>query len=322
MQSGDLITAITRREDDKGRLLDPPEVTSTKGLPLDSVTKRLIGLTRTQVKLTVQRPGVDHPLEFTISRGAIVPETVVGLQRNPDDSWDYFADREKRIGYIRLITFARTTGRDLEAVLKTMTEKGLGGLVLDLRQNTGGFLDTAVAIARLFIDSGSVVTLRGRDRRERPYNAERKGSYVGFPMVCLINDITASGSEIVAACLQDHGRATVMGERSAGVASVQNLYDFDGGQLKVTTDSFWRPSGKGLDKSVTSGKEEEEWGVLPDSAYSFKLPSHEKKELVDHLANSLIIPPRDRPSQKIDTKFHDRVLEGALEYLREKTGTR
>src|SRR6185437_13115202 len=102
------------------------------------------------------------------------------------------------------------------------------------------------------------------------------GSYLAFPMVCLVNGYSASGSEIVAACLQDHGRAIVMGSRSYGKGSVQTIHGFPDlngslGQIKLTTASFWRPNGKNLNKASTSGKEEDEWGVTPDKGFLVNL---------------------------------------------------
>ena len=134
-------------------------------------------------------------------------------------------------------------------------------------------------------------------------------------MVCLINGMSASGSEIVAACLQDHERAIIMGERSYGKGSVQNIQPFEGGELKLTTASFWRPNGKNLNKSSTSGKEEEEWGVSPNKGFSLKLSERERDELYEHQHNSEIIPRRDLPAKETKTEFKDLQLEMALKYL-------
>ena len=133
-------------------------------------------------------------------------------------------------------------------------------------------------------------------------------------MVCLVNGYSASASEIVSAALQDHQRATIMGERSYGKGSVQNIQDFDGGQIKITIASFWRPSGKNLNKSSTSGKEDDTWGVTPDEGYVLKLSRKERDDLAEHLRNTEIIPRRDRPAKlkkevKEGDKFKDRQLD-------------
>jgi carboxyl-terminal processing protease len=135
-------------------------------------------------------------------------------------------------------------------------------------------------------------------------------------MVCLVNGYSASGSEIVAACLQDHNRAKIVGERSYGKGSVQNVQPFEEGELKLTIASFWRPNGKNLNKLSTSGKDDDEWGVMPDKGYLVKLSRKERDELAEHQRNQEIIPRRDLPSEKEKSEFKDRQLEKALEYLR------
>src|SRR5207244_11309182 len=122
----------------------------------------------------------------------------------------------------------------------------------------------AVKITDLYIDDGTIVTIRPRVGRETVIPGRKPGSLLDFPMVCLVNEGSASGSEIVSAALQDHKRAYIIGERSYGKGSVQNTRPFDGGDLKMTVATYWRPSNKNINKSSTSGKEDDEWGVMPD----------------------------------------------------------
>src|SRR5262249_36493043 len=136
------------------------------------------------------------------------------------------------------------------------------------------------------------------------------------PMVCLVNGSSASGSEIVSACLQDHERAIIVGERSYGKGSVQNIQPFEGGELKLTTASFWRPSGKNLNKSSTSGKDEDEWGVSPNKGYLVRLSEREREHLAEQQRDAEIIQRRDMPSKEKNAEFKDRQLEKALDYLR------
>jgi carboxyl-terminal processing protease len=131
-------------------------------------------------------------------------------------------------------------------------------------------------------------------------------------MVCLVNGYSASGSEIVAACLQDHKRAYVVGERSYGKGSVQHILSFDGGDIKLTTATFWRPSKKNLNKTSTSGKDEEDWGVIPDKIV--KLSAKERVELDEHLHESEVIRPKGKPAPA--KKFEDKQLDEALKYLK------
>lgn len=135
-----------------------------------------------------------------------------------------------------------------------------------------------------------------------------------FPMVCLVNGGSASGSEIVSACLQDHHRALVIGERSYGKGSVQNIQAFGEGELKLTIASFWRPNGKNLNKSSTKGKDEDEWGVKPD--IEIKLSRKERDDLADSQRESEVIQRKDKPAQVTNKDFKDRQLEEALKYLK------
>src|SRR5262249_26271626 len=140
---------------------------------------------------------------------------------------------------------------------------------------------------------GVIVSVKPRRGREQMFPGYSHGSLLDFPMVCLINGYSASGSEIVSAALQDHKRAYIIGERSYGKGSVQNIQPFEGGELKLTTATFWRPSHKNLNKSSTSGKEEDEWGVIPDKV--IKLTAKERGDLDEHLNDTTVIRAKGKP---------------------------
>jgi C-terminal peptidase prc len=321
--AGDLITRIVREQDEKGNPLDPPEEISTKGMSTQDAVKKILGKEGTKIKLFVDREGSKKPLTFELLRGRVEVETVVGHKRTAEDGWDYVIDPENKICYVRLTQFSRNTYRDLGRVMQKLSKgAGIKGFILDLRFNPGGLLDSAVKISDLFIDDGLIVTIRPRSGPETSYIGKSDGSYLEFPMVCLVNGYSASGSEIVSACLQDHGRAIIMGSRSYGKGSVQTIHPFDTaggrGQLKLTTASFWRPNGKNLNKASTAGREEDEWGVTPDKGYVLKLPTKDLNDLQDHLHDSEIIRRPDKRNvdpMKTDN-FRDRQLDMALEYLR------
>src|SRR5262249_25416853 len=152
-------------------------------------------------------------------------DTVLGDHRKADDSWDFLVDPEKRIGYIRLTAFSRDTAAELRKALESLETRKLRGLILDLRFNPGGLLTSAIEVADLFIADGRIVSTKGRNTDERVWDAVKPGTFEGFPMVVLVNHYSASASEIVAACLQDHSRAVVIGERSWGKGSVQNVIE-------------------------------------------------------------------------------------------------
>lgn len=317
IQAGDLITTVTREVDSEGKTLDPPEVLPTKGMKLNDAVEKITGKPGTKVRLTIQREGVDKPIEFNLTRGFVDVESVLGFKRKADDSWDYMIDPQNKIAYIRLTSFARNSFRDMYKIMHDLKEAGINGLILDLRFNPGGLLDVAVDISDLFIDDGVIVSIRERNQPEREIAGNSRGSLTDFPMVCLVNGSSASGSEIVAACLQDHDRAYIIGERSYGKGSVQHILDFDGGEIKLTTATFWRPSKKNLNKSSTSGKEEEDWGVVPNKVV--KLTARERDELFEHLHAAEVIQPKNKAVEP--KKFEDKQLAEALKYLRDQIRT-
>ncbi|MBY0522965.1 MAG: S41 family peptidase [Gemmataceae bacterium] len=320
LKTGDIVTTITRDVDSKGKKLDPPEVISTKGLSVQDAVSKILGQPGTDVKLTVEREGVDKPIDLTITRASIQVETVLGHKLNDKDDWDYVLDPKERIIYVRLTQFAKPTFRELKKVIETETKKGGGikGLVLDMRFNPGGLLESAVNICDMFIDDGLIVTIKPRAGDEHSFHGTNTTSYLDFPIAVLVNGGSASASEIVSACLQDHRRAVVIGERSYGKGSVQNIVDFSptGGQIKLTTATFWRPSGKNLHKASTKGSDEDEWGVSPDAGFLIKLSRKELNDLEEYQRDAEIIPRRDIAVKNPKPEYKDRQLDSALEYLR------
>ncbi|MFT3878895.1 MAG: S41 family peptidase [Gemmatales bacterium] len=195
-------------------------------------------------------------MNFDLVRSKIEGETVFGVTRLADDSWDYYLDKERKIVYVRLSQFAGKTARDLRDVLKTYQKKGMNGLVLDLRFNPGGLLDAARDICDMLVDDGVIVAVKPRNLNQ---SQELKTSKRGFdfkmldvPVVVLVNGGSASASEIVSACIQDHERGVVMGERSYGKGSVQQIRNLDlgghSGAVKITMAAFYGPSGKNLNR--------------------------------------------------------------------------
>ncbi len=314
IQAGDVITKITRFEDDMGVPLAQPEEIATKGLALNEAVRKIKGKASTKVKLTVQREGESTPRDFDINRGVISVESVLGFKRKGNDDWDYMIDKENKIGYIRLTQFTHTSYAEILRVMRKLVSAGIKGFVFDLRFNPGGTLQGAVEITDLFIDDGLIVSVRPRVGKESKFNGKTEGSLLDFPMVCLVNGGSASGSEIVSAALQDHNRAYIIGERSYGKGSVQNIQPFEGGDIKMTTASFWRPSGRNLNKSSTLGRDEDVWGVTPDKVIS--LSRKERDDLEEAQRNAEIIQRKGKTTSEEKPAFRDKQLESALEYLR------
>ena len=297
-----------------GRPFDEPKSISTKGMTTEDAVKIIKGKPGTKVKLLVEREGSGKPIEFTLVRKEIEVESVLGFKRGAKDAWNYVIDQDNKICYVRLTQFSENTFAELEKVMKDLYKSGIKGFILDLRFNPGGVLDGSIKISDLYIDDGLVVTVRHRDGKETSYVGRSDGSFTTFPMVCLINGGSASASEIVSACLQDHGRAIIMGSRSFGKGSVQTIHGFDHKSIiKVTTATFWRPSNRNLNRASTTGKDTDEWGVTPDKGFEIKLSKKEENDLFDHLREAEII--RAGPlATKSD--FRDRQLDMAVEYLR------
>jgi carboxyl-terminal processing protease len=313
IKAGDIITGIVVDPESK-------DIVPTKGMTTEDAVKIIKGKPGTRVKLIIDREGSDKPLEFTLIRKDIEVESVLGYKRTAKDTWNYVIDPDNKICYVRLTQFSEDTFPELEKVMKKLSKEGVKGFILDLRFNPGGLLDSAIKISDLFIDDGLIVTIRHRDGTETSYVGRSDGSYTTFPMVCLINGGSASASEIVSACLQDHGRAIIMGSRSFGKGSVQTIHPFDNQSIvKLTTATFWRPSGRNLNKSSTKGRDEDEWGVTPNKGFEIKLSKKEENDLFDHQRESEVIrgsPLPPTPTTEAKDEFRDRQLEMALEYLR------
>ena len=239
------------------------EGTATEGLSLEQVKSLLHGKPHESVRLLVLHAGEKEPVPITVVREIIHVPTVLGDTRNKDGSWNYFLEGHDRIGYIQISTFSNDTAKDLRQVLIRLAAGHLRGLVLDLRNDPGGYLDAAVDVCRLLIGPGVIVTTRGRDDVVREtYRADEAGAYTGFPLAVVVNQDTASTAEIVAACLQDQHRAAIVGQRSYGKGTVQEVVDLGRpyGAMKFTTKSYWRPSGKNIQRP-SKDSPPGDWGV-------------------------------------------------------------
>ena len=162
-----------------------------------------------------------------------------------------------------------------------------------MRFDPGGLLSAAIEVSDLFVSEGRIVSTKGRNSPERTWDAHKEGTFEGFPMVVLVNRYSASASEIVAACLQDHKRAVVIGERTWGKGSVQNVIELEDGRsaLKLTTASYRRPNGKNIHR-FPDAKDTDEWGVMPDAGFEIKLSDSEMFALIqDRRARDILQPP-------------------------------
>ncbi len=293
-------------------------------MKLDDAVKALKGEPGSSVTVGVARAGSREPIVRKLTREMVHVETVLGERRGSDDRWDFMLDPEQRIGYIRVSSFSRDTARDLRQALDRLTEAKLRGLVLDLRFNPGGLLSSAIEVADMFVADGRIVSTQGRNVPEHVWDAERPGTYEGFPMVVLVNRFSASASEIVAACLQDHKRAVIVGERTWGKGSVQNVIELEEGKsaLKLTTSSYQRPSGKNIHR-FPDAKDTDDWGVRPDDGYDLRLGDRDMANLFDDrqrrdvLATGESLVDGKAPPQPA-RPVADRQLAKAIDYLSDR----
>jgi carboxyl-terminal processing protease len=216
---------------------------STKDLTLMDAVQKMRGPKGTKVNLTVQRDGTADPLQFTLVRDTIKIESVKSKLLD-------------NIGYVRLTQFQEATGRDLSKALKQFKEQKVQGTVLDLRNNPGGLLTAAVEVSEQFLPSGKlVVYTKGRESKKDEWFAKGKDQMEDAPMIILVNEGSASASEIVAGALQDWGRAVIVGTTSFGKGSVQTILPLgDGSGLRLTTAKYYTPKGRSIQST----------GITPD----------------------------------------------------------
>jgi len=279
---------------DAGDVIVAVDGIETKDMTLTCAVKKITGPKGTKVKLTIRRSGKENTKDIIITRGKIVVPTIRGWQRTDTGQWQYIIDQEKNIGYVRLTSFSEETASDLEKVLDQLEDKGLRGLVLDLRYNSGGLLESAVDVADKFLDDDIIVQRQSGFGRLPIYaEAHKRGTHPDYPLVVLVNSNSASASEIVAGALADkkHKRAILVGTRTHGKGSVQGITSSigDGAQLKYTMAYYHLPSGQRVESREEMKKQDrEDWGVGPNIVV--ELSSDEIKKMIDaQRANDVLV---------------------------------
>jgi len=271
----------------------------TNDMTLADAVKLIRGAKGTEVKITVSREGSEKPLDFNIVRDVIPLRSVRALKLSPD------------IGYIRISNFQSKTEQDLTENLKKLeSEEGIKGLILDLRNNPGGLLNQAIKVSDVFLDEGIIVSTKGRDsRQDMEISATRNGVKRSYPIIVLVNEGSASASEIVAGALQDNKRALVLGTKTFGKGSVQTILPLsDGSGLRLTTARYYTPSGNSIQLT----------GIQPDIELAFVAPDPEKtgekkpiqfireKDLRGHMEND---SAQEKPEESEDEPFDERAEE-------------
>jgi carboxyl-terminal processing protease len=291
---------------DAGDIIEAVDGVPTKDMSLECAVKHITGAPGTAVKLTVRTPGDDQSRELSIVRAKIVVQTIRGWQRTTSGQWKYMLDEERKIGYVRLTSFSDNTADEFERVLDQLEEQGMRALILDLRFNPGGLLDSAVDVADKFIRKGLIV--RTQPRWGIPdYRSATSRTHPDYPLVVLVNQYSASASEIVAGALQDekYRRAIIVGQRTHGKGSVQQVSYRPGGgaQLKYTIAYYHLPSGQRVESREDMEKlGREDWGITPD--VKVKLTGEELSKLTDVERDNDVLVKADHDVDTAPLKKH------------------
>ena len=223
---------------------------TTQDMGIIEAVKKIRGPEGSKVNLTIVREGMDKPLEFSITRGVIPLKSVRHYVLSPG------------IGYVRISNFQSNTSDDLSSALEILDKDGrLKGLIIDLRNNPGGLLSQAIEVSEQFLDSGVIVSTKGRESsHDITATAHKNKTDSEYPIIVLVNGGSASAAEIVAGALQDNKKAIILGTRTFGKGSVQSILSLsDGSGLRLTTARYYTPSGKSIQSS----------GITPDIEMPF-----------------------------------------------------
>jgi carboxyl-terminal processing protease len=251
IEAGDVITRINGK--------------SAKGITTSQAVRNITGPPGTTINLTIRHPDGTSK-DYAVRRETIHVASLKGWQHEPGGGWDYFIDPQEKIAYLNLTNFTKSTADELDRATAELRDQGARAIILDLRWNPGGLLSAACAVSDKFLRSGVIVSTRpdrdvpGQDMP--PVEAHDTPDDVDLPLVVVVNQISASASEIVAGALKDQHRATIIGERTWGKGSVQMLFSVDARAafLKLTTSHYYLPSGRCIHREENSTV----WGVEPD----------------------------------------------------------
>ncbi|MCK4804503.1 MAG: S41 family peptidase [Spirochaetes bacterium] len=236
---------------------------STEGFTTMDAVNLIRGKVGTSVNLTIRRESVQQPLHFDITRGIIQLESVKSKVI------------ENHIGYIRISSFSEHTAEALEDHLYELTDQEVDSLIIDLRNNPGGLLSSAIQITDMFLDKGTIVSIEGRVRgQDQVYKAHERTIAPDIPIIVLVNGGSASGSEIVAGAIRDNNRGILVGTKTFGKGSVQTVRELpDGSGIRITTALYYTPSGESIHKI----------GIEPDEVVKEIEITEEESEAIEKI---------------------------------------
>lgn len=278
IQPGDVITKVNGEK--------------TDGITIDQAVRRITGPAGTKVILTIRRLGQDKEFDVPVVRERIVIHTVKGVSREADGRWNCWADPERKIAYVRVTGFMENTVDELADTLARLRREHVRGLILDLRFNPGGLLKSAVDMCDLFLPADKrIVSTKGRDSKEWELSSSRREGFADIPLIILVNDFSASASEIVSGALQDHHRCLIVGGRTFGKGLVQNLEALGAAgtsYIKLTTAKYYLPNGRCIQKQPGVGN----WGVDPN--VEIKLVPKETRKVLDIRRKQEVLKGKDQ----------------------------
>ncbi len=307
-----------------GDLIDRVDGVSTKNWTTDKAVREITGDEGTGVTLTMYRPSVGEYTDFPLVRRPIKLTTIRGVERlqgQNGNGWDFMLDKQAGVAYIRLTNFNPDSTNELHKALAEARAQGMRGLILDLRHNPGGLLNVAVETVSTFASEGEVVKTSGRSEDPESHAVDGKAEFADLPLVVLVNEHSASASEILAGALRDHQRAMVLGERTFGKGSVQRVYNLrrrslfghalSRARLKLTTALYYLPSGKTPHKDPDTGK----GGIDPD--WVVELTPKEFAKILERQRNAFIIHNETEAEEAVDEEAREAEL-AALKAEEEK----
>jgi carboxyl-terminal processing protease len=326
LRPGDRITAIDGKSlanltpFQSMQLLQRGEQPGGKNYALESDVTNLT-LPPSKVRVTFERHGEARPRDIMLERREFQTETVFGVRRHDDNSWDFWIDRERKIAQVRIGPIRDSTDGELREALADLRAHGMRGLLLDLRWCPGGLIEQSVYSAELFLGAVRIAAVKGRTADESSRMDSREpGPFLDVPILVLVNSETSGGGELIAAALQDHHRAIIAGQRTRGKASVQSMHvlpPIKGSYLKITTGLFLRPNGKNLHRFPES-KSFDDWGVRPGPGLEFRVSPAHQRQLRDWWAAQTLRPGGSRERLPLDDPDADPQRQLALQTLRER----